>query len=67
MLYLDIQRAKEAMNTEVFQNHIGGTSACMKRIMMTAKGWGELTSNSTYFLIALSVELKDPGMQLHME
>ena len=49
MLHLDIQKGNEAMKTLNFQKYIGGTAACMKRLMMVTKGCGQLTSNDTYF------------------
>ena len=32
-----------------FQNHLGGTTACTKRLAIATKGYGQLTSNDTYF------------------
>ena len=49
MLRLDIQKGKEAMKTSKFQNVLGGTTACMKRLAIATKGCGQLTSNYTYF------------------
>ena len=49
MLHLDIQNAKEDTNTLVFQKYTGGTAACMKRLIMTKKGCGQLASNDTKF------------------
>ena len=49
MLYLEIQKGKEAMKTSEFQQQIGRTVACMKRLMMATKGCDQLTSNETYF------------------
>ena len=49
MLYLDIQKGKEATKTENFQQQIRGTAAFMKRLMMATKGCVQLTSNDTYF------------------
>ena len=37
------------MQASTFQQQIGGTSACMKRLMMAKKGCAQLTSNDTYF------------------
>ena len=37
------------MNTSKFQNVLGGTAACMKRLAISTKGCGQLTSNYTYF------------------
>ena len=49
MLYLEIQKLKEAMNSLGFQQQIGGTDDCMKRIKKAAKGCGHLSSNDTLF------------------
>ena len=49
MLHLEIQKGKVAMNKSTFQRELGGTSACMKRLAISTKGCGELTSNNTYF------------------
>ena len=49
MLYLNIQKGKEAMKTENFQQEIGGTESCTKRIIMAKKGCVQLISNDTYF------------------
>ena len=49
MLYLEIQKLKEAMNSLGFQQHIGGTYYCMKRITKAAKGCGHMSSNDTLF------------------
>ena len=49
MLHLEIQKGKEVMNKSTFQSELGGISACMKRLAITAKGCGQLTSNDTYF------------------
>ena len=49
MLHLEIQKGKEAMNMSKFQKYLGVTTACMKRLDITNKGCGQLTSNDTYF------------------
>ena len=49
MLHLEIQKRKEAMKTSTFQNVLGGTTACMKRLTISTKGCGQLASNDTYF------------------
>ena len=49
MLYLEIQKGKEAMNELAFQPQIRGTGACMKIIMKSTKGCGQLSSNETFF------------------
>ena len=49
MLYLDIQNGKEAMKASKFQHQIGGTTACIRRLMMATKRCGKLTSNGNYF------------------
>ena len=49
MLHLEIPKGKEAMKTSKFQNVLGGTTECMKRIAIATKGCGQLTSNNTYF------------------
>ena len=49
MLHLDIQKGKEAMKTSEFQKCLGVNTECMKRIAINTKGYGQLTSNSTYF------------------
>ena len=33
----------------MFQQDIGGTDACMKRVMKATKGCGQLSSNDTFF------------------
>ena len=38
MLYLDIKKRKGTMKTAVFQQQIGGTEACTKRLIMAKKG-----------------------------
>ena len=43
MLYPDIQKGKEDTKTAEFQQQIGGTAACMKRLVMDTKGCGKLT------------------------
>ena len=49
MLHLDIQNGKEDMKMSKFQNVLGGTTACMKRLAISNKGCGQLTSNNNYF------------------
>ena len=49
MLHLEIRKGKEAMKTSKFQNVLGGTNACMKRLAIATKGYGQMTSNITYF------------------
>ena len=49
MLYLEIQKGKEAMKKLKFQSILGGTTKCMKRLAISTKGCGQLTSNDTYF------------------
>ena len=49
MLHLNIQMGKEAMKTSELQKYLGGTIACMKRLPISTKGCGQLTSNDTYF------------------
>ena len=49
MLHSEIQKGKEAMKTSEFQKDIRWTAACMKRLSMDTKRFGQLTSNETYF------------------
>ena len=49
MLYLDIQKGKEATKAEKFQQHIGGTAAWKNIPMIAKKGCGQVMSNDTYF------------------
>ena len=49
ILHLDIQKGKEAMKTSKFQKYIGGSTICMKILDIANKGYGQLTSNYTYF------------------
>ena len=37
------------MKTYEYQQDIGGTAACMKRIMKDIKGWGKLSSKYALF------------------
>ena len=47
MLHPDIQKGKEATKTSNSQKYIRGTAVCMKRLMRTKRGCGQLTSNGT--------------------
>ena len=58
MLYLEIQKGKEAMKASYFQQNIGGTAACMKRTMRDNNGCDQLPSNYTLFYISLSSRVK---------
>ena len=49
MLYLKIKKGKESTKASDYQQDIGGTAACMKRIMKSTKECGQLSSNSTHF------------------
>ena len=49
MLHLDIQKGEEAMKTSEFQKDLGGTSACIRRLMLYSKGCGQQISNDNYF------------------
>ena len=49
MLHLEIRKGEEAMKTLEFQKDLRGINACMKRLSITNKGYGQLTSNDTYF------------------
>ena len=49
MLHLEIQKGKVAMKKSKFQSELGGTAVCMKRLAISTKGCGQLTSNNTYF------------------
>ena len=49
MLHLEIQKGKEDIKTSTFQNVLGGTTACMKRLDISIKWCGQMTSNNTYF------------------
>ena len=49
MLYIYIQKGKEAMKTVEFQQNIRGTEVCMKRIMISKKGCGHITPKDNYF------------------
>ena len=40
MLHLYTQNGKEATKAPTFQQEIGGTAACMKKIMVDLKGCG---------------------------
>ena len=37
------------MQVLAFQKYLGGTDACTKRLSISTKGCGQLTSNDTYF------------------
>ena len=78
MLHLDIQKGEEAMKTSNFQNVMGGTNAFMKRLAISTKGCGQLTSNDTYFsdswfssvptdeeIAAVGVDYCGPGKTSH--
>ena len=43
MLHLEIQKGEEAMKTSKFKDNLGGTAVCMKMLVMTTKGCGQLT------------------------
>ena len=47
MLHLEIQKGKEAMKTSKFQNFLGGTTVCMRRLVIATTGCDQLTSNDT--------------------
>ena len=49
ILHLEIQKGKEDMKTSNFQKTLGGTTACMNRLAIATKGFGQLASNNTYF------------------
>ena len=49
MLHLEIQKGEEATKTLEFHKYLGGTTACMKILLIATKGCGQLTSNDTYF------------------
>ena len=49
MLHLNIQKGTEAMKTLKFQKFLGVTTACTKRLDISTKGCGQLTSNDIYF------------------
>ena len=49
MLYLYKQKGKEATKTAEFQQQIGGTAACITRLIRAKKGCEQMTSNETYF------------------
>ena len=61
LLHLDIQKGKEATNMSKFQNHLGGTTACTKRLAIATKGYGQLTSNDTLFADILFSYVKTDG------
>ena len=48
MLHLEIQEGG-GMKTSKFQKYMRGTTAYMKRLVITNKGCVQLTSNDTYF------------------
>ena len=58
MLHPEIQNGKEAMKTSEFQNYLGGTTTCTKRLDIATKGCGQLTSNDTYFADILFISVK---------
>ena len=49
MLYLEIQKGKEAMKILGFQKDIRGTAECMRILEMDNKVCAQLTQNYTYF------------------
>ena len=49
MLHQETKKRKEATKVSNFQKYLEGTAACMKRLTMSTKGFGQLTSNETYF------------------
>ena len=49
MLYLEIQNDKKEMKTSEFQQYIGGTAACTKKLTRGTKGCVQIFSNYTYF------------------
>ena len=56
MLHLDIQKVKGDMKALKFQHDTKGTVSFMKRLMMSKKWCGQMTSNDTYFSYRWSVE-----------
>ena len=48
MLYLHIQKWKEAIKTSDFQQYIGGVTACMEIIMKATEGCGQLSLNDAF-------------------
>ena len=69
MLYLDIQKGKEAMKMSEFQKYLGGTAALIKILAMATKGCGQLTSNDTYFSDGWfsSIKMADEAMDLGVD
>ena len=61
MLHLEIQKGKKAMKTSNFQNVLGGTAACIKRLAIATKGCGQLTSEDTYFADSWFSSVKTSG------
>ena len=61
MLYLEIQKGKEAMKTSEFQKYLGGTASYTKRRLTADKGCGQLTSNDTESADVLFSSLKTAG------
>ena len=57
MLYLNIQKVEEVTNSSEFHNKIGGTAACMKRIIKYKKGVDSFHQITPYFLTYGLVEL----------
>ena len=49
MLHPEIQKREEAMKTSKFQNFLVGTTVCMKRLDISTKRCGQLTSNDSWF------------------
>ena len=49
MLHPDIQKGKEAMKKLKFQSVLGGTAAFIKRLAISTKGCGQMTSSNAYF------------------
>ena len=49
MLYLEIKKCKEEINTVVFKQEIVNMEACMKIITNDTEGCGKILSNYTFF------------------
>ena len=58
MLYLYIQKGKDYMKTSEFQKYLGGTDPCIKRLVISTEGCGQLTLNETYFHDSWSSSVK---------
>ena len=60
LLFIEVQRGKEGMKDILYQQELGSTAACMKRVMEETKGVGQKSKKGGRRIVSCLVVVSPP-------